>query len=506
MFKAIDNLLNRITMYRLVLYYLIGLLAWAVLLSAAGILKYDVFVLLLSISFLLAVCWIVNWIFARTFGVAANVESVYISALILALIITPVQSTHDLWFLGWVGTLAMASKYIVAINRKHIFNPVAFAVALTYFTLNQSASWWVGNSYMLPIVLIGGVLVARKIERSHQVLSFLVAAVATSLIVSIFARGDVISTIQNLVLYSPLFFFVFIIVTEPLTTPPTRKTRIGYGLLVGFLFSPQIHFGAFFITPEVSILIGNIFSYLVSSKSRVVLRLKEKNKIAPDIYDFIFTRGRHFAFDPGQYMEWTLGHRSPDVRGNRRYFTLASAPTEKNLRLGVKINQKSSTFKKALLEMRTGDEIVAGQLGGDFVLPTNPRQKLVLIAGGVGVTPFRSMIKFLLDTHQSRPVVLFYANKSINEIVYKDVFDRAQHELGIRTIYTVTDTANLPSYWNGATGRITPELVRKEVPDYGRCLFYISGPRSMVDSFKESLAKMGVPPSQIKTDYFAGLA
>ena len=75
MLKSIDTLLNRITMYRLVLYYLIFLLGAAVLLSLAGILKYDVFALLFSIGFLIAACWGVNWIFAKTFGVAANVES-----------------------------------------------------------------------------------------------------------------------------------------------------------------------------------------------------------------------------------------------------------------------------------------------------------------------------------------------------------------------------------------------------------------------------------------------
>jgi Na+-transporting NADH:ubiquinone oxidoreductase subunit NqrB len=182
MLKSIDNLLNRITMYRLVLYYLIFLLGAAVLLTITGILKYDVFGLLFSIGFLIAVCWGVNWVFARTFGVAANVESVYISALILALIITPLQSFHDLWFLGWAAVLAMASKYIVAINRKHIFNPIAFAVALTYFTLNRSASWWVGNAPMLPFVLIGGILVVRKIGRFDLVLSFLITTVATSLL------------------------------------------------------------------------------------------------------------------------------------------------------------------------------------------------------------------------------------------------------------------------------------------------------------------------------------
>ena len=92
-----------------------------------------------------------------------NVESTYISALILALIITPLQSYNDLWFLGWAAVLAMASKYILGIKGKHLFNPVAFAVALTYFTINQSASWWVGNATMLPFVLVGGLLVVRKI-------------------------------------------------------------------------------------------------------------------------------------------------------------------------------------------------------------------------------------------------------------------------------------------------------------------------------------------------------
>ena len=506
MLRAVDNLLNRITMYRLVLYYLIFLLGAAVLLSVSGILKYDVFALLFSIGFLIAVCWGVNWIFARTFGVPANVESVYISALILALIITPIQSFNDLWFLGWAAILAMASKYILAINRKHFFNPVAFAVALTYFALNQSASWWVGNAPMLPFVFLGGILVVRKIGRSDLVLSFMIMTVATSLVLSLAAGSDLIAALQKTFLYSPLFFFAFLILTEPLTTPPTRKSRIGYGLLTGFLFTPQVHFGTFYITPELAILIGNVFSYLVSPKTRLVLKLKEKIRIAPDIYDFIFTHSRHFAFEPGQYMEWTLGHDDPDVRGNRRYFTLASAPTERTLRLGVKFTQKSSSFKKAMLGMNTGDEIIAGQVGGDFVLPKDPRQKCVLIAGGVGVTPFRSMIKYLLDTHQRRSVTLFYANKTVDEIVYKDVFDRAQHELGLQVIYTVTDSANLPASWTGTTGRITPELIKSKVPDYRRCIFYLSGPKGMVDSFKESLNQMHVHSSQIKSDFFSGLA
>jgi ferredoxin-NADP reductase/Na+-translocating ferredoxin:NAD+ oxidoreductase RnfD subunit len=502
MLRALDAQLNRITMYRLVLYYLIFLLGVAVLLSISGILKYDVFGLLLSISFLIAVCWVVNWIFAKTFGVAANVESVYISGLILALIITPIQSFHDLWFLGWAAVLAMASKFILAIHRKHIFNPIALAIALTYYAFNLSASWWVGSAAMLPFVLVGGILVVRKIGRSDLVASFLITTIFTSLILTLFGGGDLLGALQKVLFYSPLF----LILTEPMTTPPTRNTRIWYGLLTGFLFTPQVHFGTFFITPELAILIGNVFSFIVSPKSRFIIRLKEKIKIAPDVYEFIFTRGRHFEFVPGQYMEWTLGHHNPDARGNRRYFTLASAPTEKTLRLGVKFYPKSSSFKRAMLGMKNGDEIVAAQTAGDFVLPRNPRQKVVLIAGGVGITPFRSMIKYLLDAKQRRPITLFYANKSVEEILYKDIFDRAHHELGMRVIYTMTDTNNLPAGWAGTTGRITPQLIKSSVPDYRRCMYYISGPKGMVDSFKDSLDQIHIRKSQIKTDYFSGLA
>jgi ferredoxin-NADP reductase len=506
MMQFLDNQLNRITMYRLVLYYLIFLLGMAVTLSFAGILAYDPYALLFTTGFLLVTCALTNALFARAFGVPPNAESVYISALILALIISPLQSYHDLWFLGWSAVLAMASKYIVALKGKHVFNPVALAVALTYFTLNQSASWWVGNAPMLVGVVLGGILVVRKLDRFDLFFSFVLAALGTILAFSVL-HGDALGqTLQQTILSSPLLFFAFIILTEPLTTPPTRRLRVYYGALVGFLFAPQIHVGALYITPELAILIGNVFAYLVSPKTKLILRLKEKVQLAPDIYDFVFVPTQKFAFAPGQYMEWTLGHAEADSRGNRRYFTLASSPTEDTLRLGVKFYQNSSTFKKALLAMDQRKEIVAGQVAGDFVLPADPRQKCVFIAGGIGITPFRSMIKYLLDTQQWRPIVLFYANKSVKDIVYQDVFDQAQKNLGLKTIYTVTDARHLPAAWRGKVGRISPQLIKAEVPDYMDCVFYISGPRSLVDSFKELLRQLKVPDTHIKTDFFAGLA
>jgi ferredoxin-NADP reductase len=101
---------------------------------------------------------------------------------------------------------------------------------------------------------------------------------------------------------------------------------------------------------------------------------------------------------------------------------------------------------------------------------------------------------------------LFYTAATVNDFVYKDVFERDQTELGIRTIYSVTDNSNLPSSWKGQVGRLSPQTIRSALPDYRNCLFYISGPRSMVDSLTETLHKLGIAAHQIKTDYFAGLA
>lgn len=505
MIRFVDNLLDRITMYRLVLYYLIFLNAAAILLSVR-VLDYDPIGFLFSIGFLIAVCSITNGVFAKAFAVPANVESPYISALILALIITPLQTPQDLWFFGWAGVLAMASKYIVAINQQHIFNPVAFAVALTSIAIDQSASWWVGNSGLLPFVLIGGILIVRKMRKFNLVFTFLLTAFTTIVVLSLLTHADLYAAIQEIIYFSPLFFFACIFLTAPSTTPPTRKSQMIYSVMVGFLFVPQIHLGDFYFTPELAILIGNIFSYLVSPQSTRTLKLERKVKLAPDTYDFIFSPTRKLAFAPGQYMEWTLGHAGPDSRGNRRYFTLASSPTEDRLRFGIKFHSNSSSFKQALIAMDESSEIVASQLAGDFILPADPKQRCVFIAGGIGITPFRSMIKYLLDTAQPRPIVLFYVNQTVYDIVYQDVFDQAQERLGIQTIYIVTDKTQVPAEWQGKVGYITPQLIKDAVPEYDKCTFYISGPKGMIDSFKEMLRWLHVKDSHIKTDLFAGLA
>jgi len=491
--KVIDDFLNGITMYRLMFQFLVILLIIAVAYSFLGILPFNPISLILTSLFFVGVCWVANTWLSKIFKAPTNFESVYITACILSLIISPFKSINELPIFFGIAVIAMASKYILAINKKHLFNPSAVAVALTAIFLNFEATWWVGQMAMAPWVLIGGLLIVRKIKRFSLVLSFGLVAIVLSLFQGTFY------------LNSPLLFLGLIMLTEPQTTPPTRRLQIIYGSLVGLFYSSGLNFGTIYATPEVSLLLGNLYSYLVSPKYKLVLKLKKRDNIAPpSIDELTFTADQKIDFQAGQYLEWTLPHPKPDTRGVRRYFTIASSPTEDDIKLGIKFYDKSSSFKTALGRMKIGDRITASQLSGEFTLPEDPSQKLVFIAGGIGVTPFRSMIQFLLDKNEKRNAILFYSNKIELDLVYQNIFDKAQKQLGIKTIYTLTDKETVPKKWAGKVGYVDANMIKKEVPDFKERIFYISGPHSMVDAFEKTLEEMGIPQSQIKIDFFPG--
>jgi ferredoxin-NADP reductase/Na+-translocating ferredoxin:NAD+ oxidoreductase RnfD subunit len=513
--KFIDNFLNKITMYHLVLHVLAALALVAMVFGALGILPYSPLALLFSIAVLVLVSWITNKIFAHVFKAQTNIESTYITALILALIITPVlpRDFMGISFLIWAAIWATASKYILAANKKHFFNPAAFAVALTALTINQSATWWIGgNLPMLGFVVVGGLLIVRKIKRGDLMIAFFAAAIIAIILGT--PGENPLTTLEKAILHAPLFFFAFVMLTEPLTTPPTRSRRIAYGIFVGVLFAPWVHIGSLYSTPELALLAGNVLSYFLSPKSKYVLKLKQVEEVGTGMYDFIF-RKPALAFQPGQYLEWTLGqgNNRADNRGNRRYFTIASSPTEQNLRLGVKFYDKPSSFKKRMLAMTPGDTIMAGQLAGDFTLPRDPREKLVFIAGGIGITPFRSMVKYLSDRGEKRSIVLLYSNRTIDEIAYRDAWDEAAQTIGLKTVYAVTGAGEALRLHQGSggqapvnyhVGHIDGALIRREIPDYRDRIFYISGTHAMVSAIEATLRRMGIPRQQIKTDFFPG--
>lgn len=502
--RWIDNVLNSITMYRLVLYGLGGLAILSIIFSACGLVSFSPFGFIISLFVLLVVCFGSNFILAKLWKAAINIESPLITALILFFLFMPPSSFQEVLVIAGGGALAMLSKYVLAINKKHLFNPAAISAVVLSLLGSGITIWWVATPILLPFVIIIGLAVVKKIRRFALFLAFTVASIGMIFNMGEWNLATTWDLMKLIALSWPLFFFGTIMLTEPLTTPPTRRLQVIYGAGVGVLFFLQFHIGKLFSTPELALVIGNIFSYIVSPKQRLKFMLEKSHKLTQDIYEFIFTNSQKFSFKPGQYLEWTLPNVFFDGRGNRRYFTIASSPTEDRIRLGVRIFVNGSQFKKRLVALGSGKPMWASQLSGEFVMPENKTEKLAFIAGGIGITPFRSMIKYLIDRKEKRDIILIYTCIAADHFVYQDIFKEAEESLGIKVLYVITDSTKASADWLGLKGFLTADVIKEQVPDYHDRLFYLSGPNVMVKNYSQLLRTVGVDRRKIKKDYFPG--
>ncbi len=503
----IDSLLNKFTMYRLTLYYLIFLVGVAVILGYFGLLAVNPLDLIIYSFAAVITAACANYFFAQIFGAVTNVESVFITAFILVLII-PVSFPAGVLFIIGASGIAMASKYLLTIEKRHLFNPAAAAVAgIALLSPEHAATWWIGTPIMLPFVLVGGLLLIRKIRRETLAFSFLIVYLIAVVIGSITSTGTytlIIPTLNLGVTHSPLFFFMFVMLTEPLTSPATEKLQSYYGYVTALLYAtPQLRFFNLVFTPEQALLLGNVFSYFISPNYRLLLPLKWKKQLSPDTFEFAFNKISNIKYAAGQYMEWTLPHKNIDSRGNRRYFSISSSPTESELMVTVKFYNPSSSYKREMIGLNEGRKIIAASLAGDFVMPDNMSTPMVFIAGGVGIAPFRSMVQYIIDKKLSTNIVLFYTNRTPQDILYADIFERAKQN-GVKTVYILTDAKSAPADWQGKVGYISEQMIKQEVPDYVGRIHYLSGPQMMVERFQDLLKSMGVPRNLIKTDFFPG--
>lgn len=486
------------------LYFLITLFSFAIFLSFIKFLPYNTFDLLFTGLYMVLISYVSNYIFSKIFNIRPNFESQLITGFILALIVGPTSLIKNILFLSFIPTIAMASKYLIAYKKQHILNPAAFAVTLSAVLLNQGASWWAGGASMLVFVVLGGLLMLRKLKRFHLVISFLLSYSLLLSLFNIYTQG--ISILPDLLkgafLSPSLLFFTFIMLTEPITSPANKKFRIYFGIFCGILYATASTYLTIFYSLELSLLCTNLVFRIVSFSEKYSLILQEKKEIAKGIWEFIFEPTKKFAFTPGQYLEWSLPHPHPDSRGERRYFTISSSPTEKDLKLTVKIPKKSSSYKKALLDLKSGESIYATNLEGEFVLSEDSSQKYVFIAGGIGVTPYISIIKYALDKYRKINATLFYIARDESEFTYKELLTKAEKKLGVKVVYVISE--NPPANWNGETGRLNEEIIKKYIKEIELPIYYISGPQPMVMAYEELLQKIGHGKIKYKADFFPG--
>lgn len=220
------------------------------------------------------------------------------------------------------------------------------------------------------------------------------------------------------------------------------------------------------------------------------LSLSDKANKASDVIEFRFTPKKETQWIAGQFMQYYIDDTAQDDRGNDRYFTISSAPFEKDIFLTTRfVLDKGSSFKNKLYSMNIGDIIDAEGPFGNFILE-NPSENnhYIFIAGGIGITPFRSILLNLKDHDKLKntDISLLYSNRN-DEFVYKDLLD----ELQLQVLYS--------------TNSIDKGILENNIKDSNNDIFYLSGPEGFVKYIKEILKNdLMVNNANIKFDYFPG--
>ena len=245
-----------------------------------------------------------------------------------------------------------------------------------------------------------------------------------------------------------------------------------------------------------------LFVLLVDMK----LTLVAKKEVAKDTKTFRFTPEAAINFIPGQSFDYTLSDiKYPDKQGSIRTFSISNSPTEGDFIEFTTRMRSESSFKKTLDEKEMGFQIEAKGPSGQFILDENNLSERVFLAGGIGITPFRSMIKYIFDKNLNIPIHLIYSNTNPEEIAFRQEFEEiAEKSEFLKLHMTITHPEESNEKWVGNTGRMDENLIRKVVKDISKPTFWIAGPPAMVGGMQILLINLGIPEDKIKYEKFDG--
>lgn len=227
----------------------------------------------------------------------------------------------------------------------------------------------------------------------------------------------------------------------------------------------------------------------------MIATLKQIDRRSADIYSFWFQTNKPISNEPGQYIDLTVPHTQPDEKGIKRKFTVYSSPSEPLMAITTKINPNNSSYKKALLALNIGDQLSFTEPMGDFILPIDQSIPLLFVAGGIGITPFRSIIKWLQDNQQSREIQLIYAVNNLTELLDQHLFD---------TISATYLIKNPPFGQHSKSGQLNTKAILNLSSIKPKTHIYLSGPDQLVTSITKDLHSRDLPKHQIITDIFTG--
>jgi ferredoxin-NADP reductase len=235
----------------------------------------------------------------------------------------------------------------------------------------------------------------------------------------------------------------------------------------------------------------------------VKARINEKTEVAKGTLMVVFDLlGKEVDFTPGQYFWVTLlDPPYDDEKGPRRHITVVTSPTERGV-LGLATRLRDSAFKRSLAELPEGTEVEVEQPKGSFVLPQETDRHYVFIAGGIGITVFRSMLRYIADEGLPHRVTLVHSNRDRESTAFYDELRELEAaNPNLEIVYTMTQDSG----WEGETRRIDAEMLRdhlgEELDSY---TYLIAGPPAMVDGVAEALQGAGISEDQVRNARFSG--
>lgn len=237
----------------------------------------------------------------------------------------------------------------------------------------------------------------------------------------------------------------------------------------------------------------------------VFLPFIKKEQVAKDAYSFYFDRpAKAWDFVAGQYMRLTLPVTNPDQRGNSRLFSISSSPLEKDyIMVTTRIIQ--SAFKKTLFSLTPQAKVLVFGPLGKFVLDENDLTPRIFLAGGIGITPFHSILTYVAAKKLTIPITIFASFSTAEDLIfYNELTTIANQIPSIKIVYTITNLENSQIPWIGETGRISESLIKKYVSDPSVPSYYIAGPPTMVAAMEQLVKDMGVQIEKIRKENFVG--
>jgi ferredoxin-NADP reductase len=233
-------------------------------------------------------------------------------------------------------------------------------------------------------------------------------------------------------------------------------------------------------------------------------RLLNRVEVAEGTIAFHFEKPTGFDFKPGQSADLTLPNPpETDAEGNVRTFSIASAPFEDQLMFATRM--RDTAFKRSLKKMPLGTVVKMDPAMGSFTLHKNSAKPAVFLAGGIGVTPFSSIVRQADHDRAPHKLYLFYSNRRPEDAPFVEVLQNLEKtNPQFRFIATMTEMRRSKKTWNGETGRIDQEMLSKYLNELRGPIYYVAGPPALVSGMRKMLVASGVDEDDIRSDEFSG--